>query len=294
MQAITGGREQLLKLFETAQPGVSVRLEVRRKAGKTETLTLKLGELPDTVPDRLPEKASAKKALTPPGGKAPAKKKKDEKKPEVGRLKRTTPSADNTYWLYVPDNYDPNIACAVLVWLHPAGKNKEADIENFMDAWERFCDDNNIILVCPLSGNPRGWTPGESAFVQQAVQAVANTYTVDRRRVVAHGMAVGGEMAFYLGFQARPLIRGVATVAAHLGSNPREKSANQPLSFFLVVGAKDPLKPAVVQTKTKLAEQRYPVILREVPAMGHEYLDGKAGLPTLEEMARWIDSLDRL
>ena len=293
MQAITGGREQLLKLFETAQPGVSVRLEVRRKAGKTETLTVKLGELPDTVPARLPEKASAKKALTPPGGKAPVKK-KEEKKPEVGRLKRTTPAADNTYWLYVPDNYDPNIACAVLVWLHPAGKNKEADIENFMDAWERFCDDHNIILVCPLSGNPRGWTPGESAFVQQAVQAVANTYTVDRRRVVAHGMAVGGEMAFYLGFQARPLIRGVATVAAHLGSNPREKSANQPLSFFLVVGAKDPLKPAVVQTKTKLVENRYPVILREVPAMGHEYIDGKAGLPTLEEMARWIDALDRL
>ena len=75
----------------------------------------------------------------------------------------------------------------------------------------------------------------------QAVRTVAATYTVDKRRVVAHGMGVGGEMALYLGFQARTLIRGVATVAAHLGSNPREKVANQPLSFFLVVGGKDPL-----------------------------------------------------
>ncbi len=293
--AIVGGRDQLLQLFDGARPGQDVRVELKRKAGKTEVVTVKLEEINDTVPAKLPdpEKASAKKARTKPGAKA-VPPKAGEMKPETGFLKRTTPSRDGTYWIYVPDSYDPDIAYAAVVWLHPLGKNKEKDVEDFVTTWQNYCDDNNVILVCPKSDNPRGWTPGESAFVQQAVRTVAATYTVDRRRIVAHGMGRGGEMAFSLGFQARALFRGVATVAASLGSNPREKVTNQPLSFFLVVGGKDPLRPSVTETKNKLLQHKYPVVHREVPVMGHEYIDGKAGTPTLEELIRWIDSLDRL
>jgi S1-C subfamily serine protease len=292
---ITGGRNQLLGQIEVARPGQEIKLEVKRKAGgKTETLTVKLAEMPDAVPAKLnPDNASAKKALTKPGVKGPPAK-PPAKKPETGLLKKTTPAADHTYWVYVPDNYDPNIAYSVVVWLHPQGKNKEKDFEDLSSSWSEFCDDNNIILVCPQSDNQRGWTPGEADFVVQAVRSVSNTYTVDARRVVAHGMGVGGEMALYLGFQMRTLIRGVATVASHLGSNPREKVATQPLSFFLAVGGKDPIKAAVAQTKEKLTRFKYPVVFREVANMGHEYIDGKAGTETLKELVRWIDSLDRM
>jgi S1-C subfamily serine protease/poly(3-hydroxybutyrate) depolymerase len=293
LRPITGGRDQLISLLETARPGVDVRVEVKRKAGgATAVLTLKLAELPldDSVPKKLPETASAKKALTKPGGKAPAK---EAKKAETGFLERK-PAADPKYWIYVPDTYDPNVACAVVVWLHPAGKNKEKDIEDFVSSWQTYCDEQNIILVCPTTDNPRGWTPGDSDYVQRAVRAVMDNYTVDRRRVVAHGMSVGGEMAFFLGFQARPLIRGVATVAASLGSNPRERVTNQPLAFFLAVGAKDPLLKGVTSAKDRLTRHKYPVVYREVANMGHEYIDGRTGTPTLEELIRWIDSLDRM
>jgi S1-C subfamily serine protease/predicted esterase len=289
LQPITGGRAQLTTILETARPGADVRFEVKRAGGmKTDTVALKLGTVPDTVPEKLPLKASAKKALAALKLPAPAK------KPETGLLKQTTPAGDNTYWVYIPDNYDANIACAVVVWLHPVGKNKERDFEDFSSTWGTWCDDNNIIMIFPKSDNPRGWTPGELAFVQETVNAVAAGYTVDRLRIVAHGMSVGGEMAYYLGFQARSLFRGVAAHAAQMNSNPRERVANQPVSFFLTVGGKDPLKPAVAEARDKLAGHKYPVIFREIAPMGHEYLDGKAGMPTLEELVRWIDSLDRL
>ena len=97
-------------------------------------------------------------------------------------------------------------------------------------------------------------------------------------------------MAFYLGFHARDLIRGVATTGAVLAENPKENVANQPLAFFLVAGGKDPLAKAIAEGKDKLTEQKFPVIYREIPEMGHQYLDEK----TLEELVRWIDSLDRL
>jgi len=76
--------------------------------------------------------------------------------------------------------------------------------------------------------------------------------------------------------------------------SPRERVTNQPLGFFLVVGGKDPLKEPVKATQEKLAEHRYPVIYREVPEMGHQYIDGGPGVPVLDELVRWLDSLDWL
>jgi S1-C subfamily serine protease/dienelactone hydrolase len=314
MQPIAG-RDMLSAILENAAPGLELRLEVKRKAGgKTETLTVKLADLPDGVPEQLPARSSAGKALTVPKapkvpGRPPAAEekkeddkkdeekkdeKKDGKKPETGLLKRTTPAADHSYWVYVPENYDPNVAHALVVWLHPVGKNKDRDIDDLTWVWQPACEDQHIILVGPKTDNERGWTGGDAEFVQEAVKAVTDSYTVDRRRVVAHGMGLGGEMAFYLGFNARQLVRGVAVTGAGLTSNPKEKVASQPLAFFLAVGGKDPLKAAVEESKKKLAEFKYPVIMREVPEMGHQYLDGRAALPTFDEMVRWIDSLDRM
>jgi len=302
-------RETLFTMLSAAQPGMEVKLEVVRKEGKkTEVVTLKLVDTPNDVPEKLPEKATAKKALAKPVKKEEPKKdapkkeepkkeepkkeepKKDEKKPETGLLKRTTAAADHSFWIYVPDNYDPNIANAVVVWLHPPGKNKDKDIDDFINAWQWDCEDHNIILVGPKADNDTGWTPSEADFIQQAVKAVTDNYTVDRRRIVVHGMGVGGQMAFYLGFQNRALFRGVATTGAALASNPKEKVANLPLSFFLAVGEKDPVKDAVKDTETKLVSSKYPTIFRSIPNRGHQYLD----LKTLEELVRWIDSLDRL
>lgn len=304
------GRDQLMDMLESTIPGLELSFEIKRAGGKkTETLKIKLAEVPETVPSKmdLPENASVKKALTKPKGvpqppgqpKKEDKKvpKKEDKKAEVGFLKRTTAAADHTYWIYVPENYDPNVAHAVVVWLHPPGKNKEKDFEKFCDSWQlRYtCEDYHLILVCPKAESDRGgWTRSESEFVQEAVKAVADNYTVDRRRIVAHGMDQGGEMAFALGFRSRGLFRGVATTGAALTGNPRDKTPGQPVSFFLIVGDKDPLLDAVKETNSKLKERKYPVIYREIKNMGRQYIDGKLGIDTLEELARWIDSIDRM
>jgi S1-C subfamily serine protease/dienelactone hydrolase len=312
-------RDQLLGLMDTARPGAEIKVEVQRKGGKkTETVTVKLGEMPDDVPDKLPEFGSvvARKEAEKKDDKKDDKKdekkddkkkdddKKDEKKkdddkkddekkgPETGLLKRTTAAADHSYWVYVPDNYDPKVAHAVVIWLHPAGKNKDRDVDRFVFEWQNYCEDQHVILIGPKTDNENGWTPSEIDFIQEAFKAVSDRYTVDRRRVVAHGMGQGGQMAFYMGFHTRNLIRGVATTGASLGSNPKEKVANQPLAFFVAVGDKDPLKDQVKETKAKLTEYKYSAVHCVCPDMGHEYLDQHQA--TLEKLVRWIDSLDRM
>ena len=114
-------------------------------------------------------------------------------------------------------------------------------------------------------------------------------YTIDRRRVVAHGMGIGGQMAFHLGFTARDLIRGVATTGSAANVAKKDNLSNRRLSFYLMAGDRDPLFKAVAETRTKLVERNFPVFFREVVNMGRQY-------PTedlLRDLGRWIDVLDR-
>jgi S1-C subfamily serine protease/predicted esterase len=295
------GRENLMGTLAQLLPGSDVRIEVvRKEGGKTETMTVKLADSPDSVPDKLPEADSKKKALVPkkPLGNAPMpppmgdkkeEPKKDKKAP-TGLLKRTNDNKDKNYWIYVPEDYDPQIAYALVVWLHPVGKNKDSDIDDLKDSWEDYCSKNHIIMAGPKAENETGWVASDAEFVNQVVQDVQGQYTTDRQRVIVHGMGLGGQLAFYLGFHNRDTFRGVATTGAVLANQVKEKLPTQPLSFYIIAGGKDPLAKSIAESRVKLTESKYPVIYREIPDMGAQYLD----LETLEELVRWIDSLDRL
>lgn len=314
------GRDQLTQALGGLAPGTEVQLEVvRKEGGKTETVKATLAPMPDAVPDKLPEPATRKRALEPrknvappklkpmdpdkktPPQKEPPKKispkkepKKEEKKDpkkqaETGVLKRTDAAGDHEYWLYVPQSYDPNVAYGLVVWLHPAGKGREADIKATMAVWEDFCIANHLILLAPKAEADTGWVASEADNVLQDIRQVLEQYTIDRARIVAHGMGRGGELAFYLAFNAREYIRGVATTGAVLTSQAKPLLPEQRVAFYVVAGDKDPLAPAVKETHKQLTEHKYPVTFRSVPNMGHQYLEEEQ----LRELVRWIDALDR-
>jgi S1-C subfamily serine protease/poly(3-hydroxybutyrate) depolymerase len=272
-------RDQLMDLLTQAKPGLEVKLEVARKdGGKHDTLNVKLGEQPADVPDKLPDNDTAKKA------------KHDDKKPETGLLQKTSTDGTHGYWLYVPDKYDPSATYALVVWLHPPGKAKDGDVKAFRDAWEDYCAANHLIVAMPIAENENGWKRTESEFVAETVKAATDTYNIDKRRIVLHGMGVGGEMALYLAFHNRQLYRGVATTGSALTGAPKERVANLPVSFYLVAGGKDPLKDLIKDTAKKLSDFKYAATYKEIKDMGQQYLDE----PTLKELVRWIDSLDRI
>jgi S1-C subfamily serine protease len=295
------GRMELHDFLGTVRPKAEIYLEVARKAGKKETIPVTLAEFPGTAltdkdapPKKLPELATLKKALESPepgpGQPKPAKKdkiKQDEVK--TGLLQLTTASGNHKYWIYLHEDYDPNISCAMLVWLHPPGKNKEKDIDEVATAWDDFCGKNNIVIVAPINDSVNGWAPNDLATIQEVVRDALTKYTLDQQRIVAHGLGVGGQMGIYLGFNARDLIRGVATTGA-IATGVKDNQPDRPLAFYLVVGERDPLAKAINDSRSKLADHRIPTIYREIAGAGRQYLDEA----TLDELARWIDSLDRM
>src|SRR5205823_3383331 len=135
------------------------------------------------------------------------------------------------------------------------------------------------------SDSETGWLASEAEFVQEVAREVLKDYTIDRQRIVAHGMGVGGQLAFYLGFNARDLIRGAATTGAVLATQPKDNVPGQRLAFFVVAGGKDPLAKTIAEVKPELVKRKFPVTHREVTEMGKEYLDRK----TFDELVRWLD-----
>ena len=285
-------RLELEEFLNGQQPGTEIKLQVARKGGnKTETVQVKLTSFPgasagqkDAPPKESPKVASRKKALEVPG--APKLDKKA--KVETGLLKHTAAGGNQQYWIYIHEDYDPNVAHALLVWLHPPKKNKEQDIDTLATTWDEYCNKHNIIIVAPKTDSVNGWTPSDSRRIREVIRDVLGKYSIDKQRVIAHGMGIGGQMAIYLGFHARDLIRGVATSGA-VPTGIKDNVPTRRLAFFLVTGDRDPVAKAIAKSQSKLTGHRLPVIYRELKGVGRQYMDDD----TLGELARWIDALDR-
>jgi serine protease Do len=306
---LVGGRVQLAQLVAATPPDGEIEFDVKRKeGGKTDKVKIKMGIVPDEdLPDALPLPSSAERALDKPkGAKDAPKAKKDEpkkeepkkddekkddekKEPEVGLLKRKNAVLGREYWVYVPLNYKPSVSHGVIVWLHPTGQGGK-DADEMVKIWRPFLEDYHYIMVGPKSQGNDGWVASETEGIVQDVKEVIGQHTVDRSRVIAHGMGVGGQMAFYLGFNARDLIRGVATTGASLGTQPKDNLPNQPLAFFIVGGEKDPAIKAIAESRPALKDKKFPVIFRQLKDFGKEYMLQ----PTLIELCVWIDSIDKI
>jgi S1-C subfamily serine protease len=298
------GRDQLATFLATQRPGSEIKFEVvRKEGGKTEEVTVKLGDYNEDLPDAkavLPD-ASKKKALEPRKTVPPVQpqpKVTPKEDPKVSFFERSNESGDRKFYVYVPDGkrYDPQIAHGVIVWLHPPGKGKKDAIEDIEYFWERnLCDKYNWIFIAPVADDPKtGWVGSDADSIREAVTAVSKDYTVDPRRIVVHGMDQGGEFAYYMGFHARDMFRGVVAVGSALGNAVKSPIPNQPLAFFVVVGNKDPLLPQVQETKSKLDKEKYPVTYREVADMAHQYLTHELADKTFDDVLRWLDCMDRM
>jgi predicted esterase len=307
------GRTHLAALLGMLVPGSEVRLSVKKKGKEhPEDISLQTASPPDDIPDELLEAASRGQALhAQPASQSGKPENKDKTNSEqektnsrkgkqqkakasttaeTGLLRRSNTAGDQEYWLFVPENYDPNISHALVIWLHPSGRAAAKDAETMVEAWQSFCSRDHIILMGPRAENETGWLAGEADIIAQTVRQVMAQYTIDPERIVAHGMGTGGQMAFYLGFHARDLIRGVTAIDAVLGSDPPESQPAQPLSFYLVAGRQASIAQALREYKSKLVEKRFPLVYRELELENDLYLTRAA----LAELVRWIDSLDRL
>lgn len=261
-------RDQLSRL----RPETQIQLEVSR-GEKTSTITATLGPVPQSVPDEISATATANSE------------KVEESK--TGRFTGKVDGYEDEYWAFVPESYSPAQSYSLLVWLHPGNTTMEATIYR---EWKTICDQRGIVLLAPKTSTRTGWTPNHAEYVRDVVADFRSKYNIAPSRSAVHGLGNGGEFAASVAFQFPELFRGIALASAPLKTRPPEHTPEFQVQFHLIYGDRDPEGALVQKTAGGLSQLKFPVTLRKVT--GH-----RAGYPpadAVEEMARWLDALDRL
>ena len=255
-------------------PGEKLKLEIVRD-DKTLTLEPQLGRLPEGLPGELPPARDEPQAA-------------EGDKPETGVVSIKLPEFANECVAFVPENYHPQVAYGVVVWLHaPGGFNQQ----ELVDRWRKHCAERDLILLAPKAADPTKWQPTEVAFIRRALDDVMKKYNVDRARIVAHGHEGGGAIAYVLTLSSRGLVKAAAVVDSPLPLLVQvpETDPTSRLAFYTTTSAKSTSAAQVEFSIAKLRSLKHPVSVKDIGDQPR-YLTEEE----LAELVRWIDALDRM
>ncbi|MGQ9574909.1 MAG: PDZ domain-containing protein [Thermoguttaceae bacterium] len=254
-------------------PGETVRVEYRR-GRPTRTVELTLAPLPETLPSgQLPP------AHGPPG---PA----GAKPPAAGRAEMKSDKTPHSAVCYVPATYRAGAAFGLVVWLHGPGG---LDEKGLLEGWGPLCDQYELILLAPRSADSGRWTPGDLMGVLILLAELRSKYSLDPARLVVSGYQAGGEAALALGLASRSPFRAVAVVeAASTGPVP-ENEPEIRRAFFVAAAQQSPAASQTRQMISRLRAARYPVTVKDLGLQPRQLSPDE-----LAELARWIDTLDRI
>jgi serine protease Do len=279
------GLDDAVSEMNNVAPGGEVRVRVKR-ADEAKHYTLIAAPLPMVVPEQLPqayEQVAPQADNSDVTGKAaepPAAAHGKTRKLKLAEFKETCE-------IYVPASASADRPPGMLLWLHaPGDVNAPATIA----AWQQICDRDNLLLVVPTAADVSHWERTELEYLRRLCEHVVRQYHPDPHRIAVYGQGGGGQMAWLLGLSSRDLMRGVATTAAPLPRQVRVPE-NEPaarLAFFAGISGDEGTAAQIAQGLEKLADAGYPVTtIANIDRMGSLSDDER------QELARWIDTLDR-
>lgn len=294
----------LSNLIGRSRPAEKATLTYLRD-GQQLSAEVALGSFPESIVDELPSevidhqpqnaaiektdaavKAEADQAKPAAPSDAPAASKPVDT-PKTGRFSATLEGSDHDYWMYVPEDYTSTYAYGLVVWIHPGGDPMEAAV---MKHWKSVCDRRGLILVGPKSDKPAAWQPGEAEFIKQLIAHVGEKYTIDSTRIVLHSMGSGAGMTWLVATKHRDVIRGVAVVGAPVLARPMDNEPDYRQQFLFVCGDGDKTFAKVKASVDGMRKLKFPVSFITLKEFGAKYPEES----TIDEIGRWVDSLDRI
>jgi predicted esterase len=146
------------------------------------------------------------------------------------------------------------------------------------------------LIVAPIPGEGGEFNANDLVGAWRVVEHMIKTYRVDPNRVVVHGFGRGGAFASVLAFENHEQLRGLALASSVLQVPPPEAHPSYPFRFFFSVGQGDRTEEMVTRRVEVLHEMKFAVTVQKTPSRERGYLDAD----DVAELARWIDSLDRI
>jgi serine protease Do len=249
---------------------VSVRV---LRDGKTKGVSLQAAPLPTTIPSDLQPAYAASELAQPRAA--------GESRP----LK--LPEFRNNCQIYIPAVRETSRSLAALIWLQsPSDAKPEATIKQ----WQSICDRDGILLVVPSPAESEHWERNELDYLRRLVEHISAKYQIDPNRLVAAGQGNGGSLAWVLALANRDLFHGAAVIAAPLPRAVRVPQ-NEPTQRLSILAALPASKEAAVPVSLglkKVADAGYNITTITTANAAGQLSDDER-----DQLARWLDSLDR-
>jgi serine protease Do len=262
--------EELRDAMKSQAAGDELKLTVET-GGKQLEVNVVLSSSPSSLPASIPP------VHVPSPAEAP-------KNIRTGRFVDTVTGDDRKFWAYVPESYNPAFRYGLVVWLHPEADRREAST---LELWRPVCDERGLIVVGPPATN-EPWGPGDVGYVLGVIARMQDQYSIDSARTVAVGEAEGGQMALFLGLTKRDIISGAATINHPLPEKAPEIDPQSVVRFHASVFEGHRKASAIAKSIEAMRREKYPLVFSRWPGAGEEGPTRKA----VDELARWIDSLD--
>lgn len=158
------------------------------------------------------------------------------------------------YLVYLPENYDENIAAPVVFLLHGAGSTAEDFL--MVTGYRRLADKTGTILVIPQGvQNSWGYLDREELhpqdlytndwdFLAALIDQTTTEYRIDTERIYLLGYSNGGLLAMRTLCEHGDKLAGVAIIAAGMNSYLAAHCMQvTPTPFLIVRGTSDALFP---------------------------------------------------
>ena len=145
----------------------------------------------------------------------------------MGEVAIKMPEETNECLAYVPENYHPDVAYGVVLWLHEPGG---FDRKKLIGRWKDLCERERSDPAGAAGGRPHPLAAHRGRLRPQDPGRGDSKYNVDRTRIVACGHQAGGAMAMLAAFSHRNLIRA------------RGRQRTPPCPARLQVPANDPIE----------------------------------------------------
>jgi len=267
-------RPALVEALSELPIGADIQLTLDHD-GQSRQVTAKLSAEPTAIAVDAPPR-------DPLSGEAP------KPAPATGDTEIKLPEFENKLTAYVPADYDARRAYGLVILLNPAGG---AANPKTLAQWKPLCDRHGLILLVPSPKDSKRWDPSETAMLRRAAMQLIGQYNIDRQRVALVGQESGGSMAWLLALSARGLVRGLAVIESPLplGSEVPQTDPATPLSIYAAASEPAQKNGRIAKTLESLRAAKFAVTAHSLGDQARPLDEAE-----LADLARWIDTLDRL
>ncbi len=283
----TSARDEAIAQMAQWQPGDEIKLTYRRGEESTD-VTVTLDELPRSIPAVLPVAVGAEPAKSDTS-KAGTQETETQETGTVGD-KQPIKIAEfkNQCFAYLPASYSAGVAQGVVVWPQTLASRSD---ERSIALWRETCERDHLILLVPKSAERTKWERSETVFIRKTLDHVMQKYHVDRTRIVAFGRGVEAAVAYRTAFANRDRFRAVVAVEGPLPmlAEVPEVDPAARLAIFSAMSKTSKQQRAIRSGVARLEKEKVPVTVLET--VGRQRVLSKS---EIGDLARWIDSLDRI